>query len=283
VGAHTVIQLSDLHITAAGDLHGQDPRANLDRVLADIARRGIEPDLVVATGDLADDGDPEAYAWLQSRLRSLGVPVYCLAGNHDREPAFTRDLPGPGVHVDPVADVGEWRFVFLDTNARGQVLGASGEREDDGDRRHRARVGALFDTDADWLRATLAEAAGRPVMVWVHHPPVAHPAFVGLDTGEYPQLLAEVAAAAGNVRGVAAGHVHSSHDEARDGVRYFTCPSGWLTLDLDGGTLAPPGYREYRFHADGRIDATTHWVDDGLGPERNPFPDWVLTVLAAGG
>jgi Icc protein len=278
-----VLQVSDIHVTGEGDLHGQDPRANLDRVLADARARGLGPDLVVATGDLADDGDPRAYTWLRDRLTAFGAPAYCVAGNHDREPAFTRDLPGPGVCADRVLDVGEWRFVFLDSNALGRVPTPEGGLVDDEDRRHRARVGELVPDDIGWLHDVVNEAPERHVMVWLHHPPVAHPAFGGIDDREFTRMLARVAADAGTVRGVSAGHVHSAHDEERAGVRYFTGPSSWLALDLDAGTLAPPGYRHFRFHPDGRIDADVLWTEDVAGNRERPFPDWVLQVLTAGG
>jgi len=187
------------------------------------------------------------------------------------------------VHVERLLDLGGWRFVFLDSNALGRATTPSGDLEDVEDRRHKARVGELVPDDVEWLQRVAREAADRHVMVWLHHPPVAHPAFGAIDDREFTRMLAPVAADAGTVRGVSAGHVHSAHEEERDGVRFFTCPSSWLALDLDAGTLAPPGYRHFRFHPDGRIDADVLWVDDAAGNRDRPFPEWVLQVLTAGG
>ena len=55
-----VIQVSDLHITDGGELHGQDPRLAVDLVFDDIAARALRPDVIVATGDLANAGEPAA-------------------------------------------------------------------------------------------------------------------------------------------------------------------------------------------------------------------------------
>ena len=60
----------------------------------------------------------------------------------------------------------------------------------------------------------------------------------------------------------------------------LTCPSGWLDLDFDAGTIVPPGYRHFPFHADGTIESTAHFVDDPRYAERLPYPDWVPKVLA---
>jgi len=235
--ARRVLQLSDLHITGGGEMFGQDPRANLDRVLADVDRRGLRPDVVVATGDLGDTGDPAEYAHLRARLGLLGVPVYCLAGNHDAEPAFSAHLPGDPLLVVDAAEVGGWRFLFLDTNARGRVVQADGTVVDHDDRRHGARSGALLPADRAWLAEVLAEGTDRPTMIWMHHPAVAHPGFVGLDQSPFSRWFVETVGAAGTVRAVSSGHVHSPHAEERLGVYHFTCPSGWLALDLDAGTL----------------------------------------------
>lgn len=278
-----VLQLSDLHITTGAELFGQDPRANLDRVLDDVDRRGLAPDVVVATGDLGDTGDPAEYAYLRARLGALGVPVYCLAGNHDAEPAFTTHLPGdPLLAVDAVA-VDGWRFLFLDTNAHGRVVQHDGSVVDHEDRRHGARSGGLLPADAARFADALVADPDVPTMVWMHHPAVAHPGFVGLDERPFSRWFVETVGAAGSVRAVSSGHVHSPHAAERLGVHHFTCPSSWLALDLDAGTLMPPGYGWFELGADGTVASEAHFVVDGRGPEATPYPDWVPKVLAEGG
>jgi 3',5'-cyclic AMP phosphodiesterase CpdA len=276
-----VVQVSDLHVTPSGDLMGQDPRVAVDLILADVAARGLAPDLVVATGDLAHDGDPAAYAWLRDRLGSVGVPVFCLAGNHDLAAPFAEHLPGGDVRIEPVADVDGWRFVFLDSNALGREVLADGTVRDVDERVHRAHAAALLPDDAAWLSETLGDGGDAPVMVWLHHPPVAHPLAAGLEARPFTAWLQAEFAASGRVRGVSAGHVHNPYATERAGIGYWTCPSGWLGLDFDARTHAPPGYRHFRFHADGTIETAAYWIDDARYAARPAFPDWVLEVLGA--
>jgi 3',5'-cyclic AMP phosphodiesterase CpdA len=40
--------------------------------------------VVIVTGDIANEGHPEEYEMAGAALAELAVPVYCLAGNHDR-------------------------------------------------------------------------------------------------------------------------------------------------------------------------------------------------------
>jgi len=275
-----VIQVSDLHVTEAGDVFGQDARVALDLIFADVDARGLDPDLVVATGDLAHHGEAESYAWLHERFAALDVPVHCLAGNHDRAAPFAERLPGANVHAVPSTDVDGWRFVFLDSNALGREVHDDGTVHDRDERVHRAHSGELLPDDARWFSEFLAGPEAGPVMVWLHHPPVAHPLAAALEARPFTQWLMEEFSRSGRVRGVSAGHLHSAFDAERAGVGYWTCPSGWLGLDFDARTMAPPGYRHFRFHPDGTIESTAYWVDDVRYAERPPFPDWVLKVLA---
>ena len=275
-----VIQVSDLHITEAGEVLGQDARVNVDLILADIDRRQLDPDLVVATGDLAHAGEAASYEWLHDRFAALGVPVYCLAGNHDLTEPFAEHLVGGAVHAVPFADDDGWRFVFLDSNGFGREVGDDGAIRDTGHRTHDAHAAQLLPADEQWFAAMLADGRCEPIMVWLHHPPLAHPIASGLEERAFTQWLLRECAASGRVRGVSAGHVHNAFAAERDGIGFWTCPSGWLDLDFDAGTIVPPGYRHFRFHGDGTIESTAYLVDDPRYSERPPYPDWVPKVLA---
>jgi 3',5'-cyclic-AMP phosphodiesterase len=99
-----VVQLSDPHIVAPGDLlYGRvDTAEFLARSVAEVNRLDHVPDVVVITGDLVDHGDPAEYEHLRALLAPLAMPVFVIPGNHDtREPlraAFAGDgyLPADG-------------------------------------------------------------------------------------------------------------------------------------------------------------------------------------------
>jgi Icc protein len=275
-----VIQVSDLHVAEAGEVLGQDGRVNLELILADVDARGFDPDLVVATGDLAHDGEAASYEWLHDRFAALGVPVHCLAGNHDRAEPFTEHLVGGLVRADPIADVDGWRFVFLDSNGLGPELGDDGAVRDTDHRTHDAHAAQLLPADAQWFTELLADGRPEPIMVWLHHPPLAHPIASGLEARVFTQWLLEQCVPSGRVRGVSAGHIHNAFATERAGIGFWTCPAGWLDLDFDAGTILPPGYRHFRFHADGTIESVAYVVDDPRFAERPPYPDWVPKVLA---
>jgi 3',5'-cyclic AMP phosphodiesterase CpdA len=131
-------------------------------------------DLVVVTGDVADDGPADVYddalalvgAYAQQRGASQ---VYCV-GNHDAREPFASVL-GTG-HRDPagrdagqightasaeraaVSVVGGYRVISLDSLVPGQAQGE------------------ISHNQLAWLRGVLAEPAQKGSVVVLHHPPI---------------------------------------------------------------------------------------------------------------
>src|SRR2546423_5847105 len=122
-----ILHLSDTHLTANGfDEDGVDAAASLDRILHDV-RFVPDVDLIVVSGDLADDGSVAGYAAVRERVGRFAagrqIPqVYCV-GNHDDRAAFAQAL-GTG-HVDAAGrDVGQTAVA----DARAAVSEVSGLR-----------------------------------------------------------------------------------------------------------------------------------------------------------
>jgi 3',5'-cyclic AMP phosphodiesterase CpdA len=71
------IHLTDPHLLAPGRaLHGTDPTWRLRRAVASINAEHADAAFVVITGDLADRGEPAAYAALADCLAPLRMPVH---------------------------------------------------------------------------------------------------------------------------------------------------------------------------------------------------------------
>ncbi|MEU0600546.1 metallophosphoesterase [Streptomyces sp. NPDC006393] len=201
-----ILHLSDLHLDEAGapDADGADGTAALRLLLGEL-RYLDDLDVVVVTGDVADDGSRKAYARVHELLSEYagrrGAQVVYTTGNHDDRSAF-REVLGSG-HGQPeavyegvageraaVTTVGGWRLITLDTLVPGKGYG-------------RLDRGQL-----DWLRERLAEPAPSGTVLAFHHPPVA------LDV-EVQQVLglensADLAAAirGTDVQLILCGHFH---------------------------------------------------------------------------
>ena len=98
-----ILHLSDSHLDRIDEpnAYGVNSRASLRQMLEDCRHvRGI--DLVLVSGDIADDGSREAYAdaleMVGTYARDRSVPAIFTTGNHDERRAFTEVL-GSG-HLD---------------------------------------------------------------------------------------------------------------------------------------------------------------------------------------
>ena len=222
------VHFTDTHIVGPGiKLRDVDTCETLERVVEAVNGLRPRPTFVVVGGDLvspdlvpevlqgvreATDAEYEsAYTVLRSHLERLTVPFYTLMGNHDRRGPFRRVMPSgaaPGELHRYVVDVDGYRLCALDSLIPGENPGRLGEEQ------------------LAWLGDRLREAAGRDVVIVVHH----HVVPIGLERLDVQMLLDADAlwtliGAAGNVRGVLCGHVHLQHEEVRDGVPVATTPS----------------------------------------------------------
>ena len=116
-----VLQITDTHLfdDPDGCLLGLNTDQSLQAVIEDAGSRHLPADLVFATGDLAHEASPAAYQRTFSHLGKLGLPVYCLPGNHDeRQMLESATANGPCQYTDHLYQ-GNWHFVFLDSTIPG--------------------------------------------------------------------------------------------------------------------------------------------------------------------
>jgi Icc protein len=248
-----IVQLTDLHLTAAegGRTWGSDVWRNLDAMLDHL--RALEPfDLLVLSGDLANQRRPATYARLRERLHAFAGRLRVLPGNHDSRRLLRAHFGDLLLEGAPAAnfvhELAGWRIVGLDSVRRPFVHGKFGARQ------------------LAWLR-DLLQATPQPVLLFVHHPPVA----IGtwwLDKDRPRDRAAFARALAGGpVRAIACGHVHQPHEGEFAGARVFTAPSTAYQFPprarLPGaGALAPAGRV---FELDG-TSLTTRIVAPALAP-----------------
>jgi 3',5'-cyclic-AMP phosphodiesterase len=196
-----IAQISDPHIRL-------DETVSQDALAAAVARvltLNPLPAAVLVTGDIANSGSPAEHERALELLAPLPMPVHRLAGNHDLFAERTRYA----------VDAHGVRIVACDTSIGGR---------DDGS------------LEIDWLAERLDEDHETPTIVAMHHPP--------LDTGlgwldeiglpaAQRSALADLLAAAPNVKRVVAGHVHRVIHSMLGGCGVITCASTNIQSGLD--------------------------------------------------
>jgi 3',5'-cyclic AMP phosphodiesterase CpdA len=229
-----LIQVSDLHFVPPGTLlFGLDPRARLAAAIADINRHHGDAELCLFTGDLADCGMPAAYDALRETLAALSIPYRLILGNHDDRDNFLRAFPeaprDEHGFVQTVVTSGVGDMILLDTHEPGQASGSFCAKRQ------------------AWLKARLAEAAGRPVILFMHHPPldIGIPAMdlIGLvDKQGFAEAVSGAGAGAGGIRNIFFGHVHRPVSGSWRGIPYTSLRSLVHQVPFDLVTESPVPY-----------------------------------------
>jgi Icc protein len=226
---YLLIQFSDVHLTAEGPLFpGVHPRDNLLGALALLHESGLEPDVLVLSGDLADVGAASCYRDLAEIVGGAvavqGTTVVYLPGNHDARPSFGRYLLGRDQGPEPINQV-LWRdglrIIALDSVVAHQDYGE------------------LSEQTLRFLADELATSAPDGTVVALHHPPIPTPIepMAGLMLRE-PERLAEVLEGS-DVRLVLSGHNHHEGSGLIGAVPVWVSPSTAYRSDV----LSPKKFR----------------------------------------
>jgi len=119
----TIAQVSDPHLFAdpEGTLLDWPTRASFTAVLAHV--RATAPDLLLLTGDLAQDAEPATYGAVCDLVAPLGVPCLALPGNHDDPALMESLLQGPVDATTTVTSRGGWHLVLLNSHVPGATHG----------------------------------------------------------------------------------------------------------------------------------------------------------------
>ncbi|MCY3577431.1 MAG: metallophosphoesterase [bacterium] len=269
-----VTQFSDMHFCMEPEAASRNTDDTWDAVFADAFESGqLLPDLVVITGDIADNGTEAEYEKIAEKLARLPVPAVVCPGNHDRQVPFDAILPRPGVSSGRTMRVGKWLFLFADSNADGRDQRPDGSLVDREDRTH--AHGRFGDAEVAWIAETVERSNADHAFVWTHHPPGAFGFFSKPDhDAEFARLIDM----APSIRGVGAGHTHTNTTHECGGRPIHQCPSLSTNINYENFTTLPPGYRTYEFADDGSISTEAHLV----GEDRwlsSPLPEIARRML----
>lgn len=230
------IQLSDTHIVADPNavFHGVNTYDSLERAILQIGQLSPPPVLVMFTGDLINDADPQSYITFRQLTARLTCPVYFALGNHDVRPLFRQHvLDDASASTAPyyyTFEMGAYRGIVLDSLLEGEV------------------GGYIEPAQLRWLATMLAAEPQRPTVVFVHHPPAATGiAWLDAHAIRNGDALIDVLASHSQVRRLFCGHVHTHLHITVRGVQCTSVPSscyqfGDMVVTPKVLPNSPPGY-----------------------------------------
>lgn len=238
-----LIQITDCHLgsTAGETLLG----LNTDESLTDVLKlvRAAEPrtDLVVASGDISNDGGTPSYDRFIARINKWlpKTPLAWLEGNHDDSDGMSTIL-SERPHEQSLM-MGGWHIILLNSRIPGE------------------EGGALEASELERLDGLLAEYPQAPTMIFLHHQPVPVGSawldqYVLKNAADFFAVLDKYS----HVKAIVWGHVHQEFSGTRKGVRLFATPSTCVQFaprnDEFRVDSTMPGYRWFNLHADGRLE-----------------------------
>ncbi|MDG6401773.1 metallophosphoesterase, partial [Pseudomonas quasicaspiana] len=117
-----LVQLSDSHLFANADdtLLGMCTRDSLQKVIELVLAEQPQVDLVVASGDVSQDGSVESYEAFRRLSGDIDAPKRWFPGNHDESREMLQAAQQSDL-LDPVIDIGNWRVTLLDSSVPGSV------------------------------------------------------------------------------------------------------------------------------------------------------------------
>lgn len=273
--AIAIVQLSDTHFLEPGaDPEGgfaYDTGAAFDAVFDQIASESgtDDLDLVVVTGDVADHGRAEQYRRAAEAFSRFDVPVNVCPGNHDFDDPFQAGMARPNVNTSRVIEIGNWAFVFVDSNAGAAVADAHGGWIDPPGEERLHLNGSLGAREADWVRRMCEATTAEHVFVWLHHPPAPTVplSFDATYADEWRALVSGLT----KLRGFGGGHTHVPTDYVFEEHPVFVAPSFKNNFSMEPREWLPPGYRTYRFEPNGGVTSEARFVEADERWPRRPF------------
>jgi Icc protein len=247
-GAFRVLQLTDTHLFAdskTGFL-GINTALSLKEVINSVLRQKIDFDLILATGDIAQDYSEQSYINFANMMHdSFDQPVFWVPGNHDDGPKMARVFPSVGISAAKNVIVGDWQFILLNTQV------------------YNAPFGWITPEELNYLRHCLDNHPELYSVVCLHHNAFkVNSAWLDQHELRNKEELIELISHYQKVKLVLCGHVHQEADFVMNGIRYISSPSTSIQFEPlsynFGLDCRGPGWRYITFTPDGGISTEVY-------------------------
>lgn len=237
----SIAQVTDIHMFADEnqELLGLPTTQSFEAVIQRLQRLRPQPDLLLLTGDLSQDGTPESYERVQNLLSPLETPTYWLPGNHDCLGTMQQVLNSAPISPRKAFAREGWNFILINSGVPGCVHGH------------------LSPETLDWLDFQLELVGNQPTLVALHHPPFAvNSDWLDSSTLQNPEEFFAVLDRQPQVKLVLFGHIHQEFNRQRNGVHYLGSPSTSIQFEPQSSNFSldheEPGFRLLNLYPDGR-------------------------------
>lgn len=242
-----IIHITDLHLLGdeSGKIYGLNPFISFQKI-AEAIGKIKDADCVIITGDIANNGEYQAYIQVNELLVNIKIPILWLQGNHDISEVMLQVAPKIKIMSDK-------SFLIKDTKV---ILLHSVMRDEDNLSRNKGR-GYLFDYEMSFLKSELEENNFNHCIIGLHHPPVLSNSWADrriLDNrDEFINLIEHYP----KVKLVIYGHQHITQHTIINGINYISSPPTSFHYDPNGEKFSllekGPGFGIISIYDDGAV------------------------------
>ena len=242
-----ILQLTDFHFLAESGqtMSGVDTELSFRQVLEYAQSRHGKTDLILATGDLAQDPCTSSYQRIVKELEKYKTRALCLAGNHDDLALMQQLINEKQVNCEKYLKFKHWQVICLNSKKPG------------------SQGGYIASDELDYLADTLNKQPDLNTLVAVHHHPVPtnSPWMDGMmieNSEELFSLLKNYP----HVKTIICGHIHQELEIQKNNILILGSPSTCFQFEplcteftLDS---QQPGYRVLQLFPDGSIKSSVY-------------------------
>lgn len=242
-----ILQISDLHILPepADTMLGLDTEYYFQACLRHAHQHFDAFDLILVTGDLAQDPCPGSYQRIFQHLKNYQTPCLCLPGNHDDFALMSEYLNLDQITCSKLLQLNGWQIIALNSQKQASP------------------VGKLSPDELAFLQKTLSAGPDMPTLIALHHPCIATgSAWLDMMQIENSAEFLAVLQNFPQVKAVTCGHVHQEIYAEIDQIKLFSAPASCFqftpkSIDFSIDDTAP-GYRIFELHANGSLKSECH-------------------------
>lgn len=246
-----ILQITDIHFReqVEGTIYGVETQILFEKTLkqikdeVDSGKRQI--DVLLATGDISQDGSAASYQRFHEFLKPLNTSCYYLQGNHDYvQPMldeFGEARVAPCCASEEDLQGSPWKIVLINSSVEDQVGGHFGEEQ------------------LIYLENTLRACGDAPVLLcFHHHPMLINCAWLDKQVIDDADKFFEILDKFTNIKLCIYGHVHQDRLIEKQGIPFYATPSTCAQFkpEMDDFALdeKAPAYRWIRCYDDGRFE-----------------------------
>jgi Icc protein len=240
----SILQITDLHILPGPDetLLGIDTEHYFHAILEHAFANNQHFDIILVTGDLAQDPCPASYLRILNSLEAYNTPCICLPGNHDDYELMQQIFNASRVSCRKQVMMENWQLICLNSQIPGDPGGWLSKQEllflEDcllSNPNHHALIAVhhhCLETKSPWMDTMMIENSRE---LWT-------------IINKHPQAKA-----------ITTGHIHQVMDISTASVRVLGTPSTCFQFKPESKTFSvedtAPGYRLIKLYADGRLES----------------------------